>query len=166
MLSNYEIDLAVVEGRVNDPAINALLLDTDYLVCVVSNHHHLAKQSMVTINDIKKERMILRLPNSGTRNLLVSHLESMHMDLADFNVVLEVDNIATIKDLIRKDMGISVLARSACMDELRKGKLTALPIENLSMIRETNLLYQKDFEHTEILKELTKLYSVTARLYQ
>ena len=52
------------------------------------------------------------------------------------------------------------------MDELRKGKLTALPIENLSMIRETNLLYHKDFEHLEILKELTKLYSITARLYQ
>ena len=166
MLSNYEIDLAVVEGRINDPSINALLLDTDYLVCVMSNNHPLARQSMVTLNEIRRERMILRLPNSGTRNLLESHLESLQMDLADFNVVLEVDNIATIKDLIRKDMGISVLARSACMDELRKGKLTALPIENLSMIRETNLLYHRDFEHTEILKELTKLYSLTARLYQ
>ena len=47
---------------------------------------------------------------------------------------MEVDNIATIKDLIRKDLGVSILARSACMDELRKGKLTALPIENLSMV--------------------------------
>ena len=166
MLSNYEIDLAVVEGRVNDPSISSLLLDTDYLVCVMSNNHPLARQSMVTINDIKRERMILRPPNSGTRSVLSSHLESINMDLSDFNVVLEVDNIATIKDLIRKDMGISVLARSACMDELRKGKLTALPIENLSMIRETNLLYHKDFEHTEILQELTKIYRVIARLYQ
>ena len=166
MLSNYEIDLAVVEGRVKDPSINALLLDTDYLVCVMSNHHPLARQSMVTLGEIRRERLILRLPNSGTRNLLESHLESLQMDLADFNVVLEVDNIATIKDLVRKDMGLSILARSACMDELRKGKLTALPIENLSMIRETNLLYHRDFEHTEILRELMKLYSQTSRLYQ
>lgn len=33
------------------------------------------------------------------------------------------------------------------MDELRKGKLTALPIENLSMTRETNLVYHRDFAH-------------------
>lgn len=165
MLANYEIDLAIVEGRVNDPHINSVMLDTDYLVCVISNNNPLAKRSMVTLEDLKKERMILRLPDSGTRNLFVSNLESVGMDIADFNVVLEVDNIATIKDLIRKDMGVSILARSACMDELRKGKLTALPIENLSMARETNLLYHKDFEYTEILRALTKLYGEMARLY-
>lgn len=166
MLSNYEIDLAVVEGRVSDPSINAVMLDTDYLVCVASNNSPLAKQSMVTLSDLRRERMILRLPDSSTRNLFVSNLESVGLDIGDFNVVLEVDNIATIKDLIRKDMGVSILARSACMDELRKGKLTALPIENLSMVRETNLLYHRDFEHTDILRALTRLYGEMARLYQ
>lgn len=153
-------------GRVSDPSINAVMLDTDYLVCVASNNSPLAKQSMVTLSDLRRERMILRLPDSSTRNLFVSNLESVGLDIGDFNVVLEVDNIATIKDLIRKDMGVSILARSACMDELRKGKLTALPIENLSMVRETNLLYHRDFEHTDILRALTKLYGEIARLYQ
>ena len=59
MLSNYEIDLAVVEGRVSDPSINAVMLDTDYLVCVASNNSPLAKQSMVTLSDLRRERMIL-----------------------------------------------------------------------------------------------------------
>ena len=153
-------------GRVSDPSINAVMLDTDYLVCVASDNSPLAKQSMVTLSDLRRERMILRLPDSSTRNLFVSNLESVGLDIGDFNVVLEVDNIATIKDLIRKDMGVSILARSACMDELRKGKLTALPIENLSMVRETNLLYHRDFEHTDILRALTKLYGEMARLYQ
>lgn len=161
-----ESGLAVVEGRVSDPSINAVMLDTDYLVCVASNNSPLAKQSMVTLSDLRRERMILRLPDSSPRNLFVSNLESVGLDIGDFNVVLEVDNIATIKDLIRKDMGVSILARSACMDELRKGKLTALPIENLSMVRETNLLYHRDFEHTDILRALTKLYGEMARLYQ
>ncbi|MEI3579653.1 MAG: LysR substrate-binding domain-containing protein, partial [Acutalibacteraceae bacterium] len=65
---------------------------------------------------------------------------------------------ATIKDLIRKNLGISILARSACMDELRKGKLTALPIENLSMTRETNLVYHRDFAHKETLQDILSLY--------
>lgn len=66
--------------------------------------------------------------------------------------MLEVDNIATIKDLIRKDLGVSVLPKSACMDELRKEKITALPIENLSMVRETRVVYHKNFAHTVILR--------------
>ena len=40
--------------------------------------------------------------------------------ISAFDVILEVDNIATIKDLIRRDFGISILARSTCYDELRK----------------------------------------------
>lgn len=166
MLSNYELDLAIVEGRLQEPGINALLLDTDYLVCAMSNNNPLAKHSMVTIGDLKKEKMILRPSSSATRNLFVSHLESINMSIADFNVVLEVDNIATIKDLIRKDLGISILARSACMDEWRKGKLTVLPIENLSMIRETNILYHQDFLHPDVLQEITRIYRETAGFYQ
>lgn len=165
MLSDYRIDLAVVEGRPRDPGISALLLDTDYLVCVVSNNHPLAKKSMVTLSDIRRENLILRLPDSGTRNLFVSHIEQMNMTLEDFQVILEVDNIATIKDLVRKDMGISILAKSACIDELKKGKITVLPIENLSMIREINILYHNDFSHREMLEELMQLYRATARLY-
>ena len=120
LLDQYELDLAIVEGKPPEGEMNGLLLDTDYLVCVVCNESPLAKKSMVTLSDIRKEKMILRLPGSGTQNLFVSHLESIGMSIDEFNVTLEVDNIATIKDLIRRNYGVSILPRSACMDELRK----------------------------------------------
>jgi DNA-binding transcriptional LysR family regulator len=165
MLQNYEIDIAVVEGKIQDPGINSLLLDTDSLVLVVSNNNPLAKKSMVTINELKKQPLILRRPSSGTRNLFTAHLESNNMSLNDFNVILEVDNIATIKDLIRRDIGVSILARSACLDELKKGKITVLPIENLSMIREINILYHRDFKHVDILESIIKEYNTVVKFY-
>ena len=45
------------------------------------------------------------------------------------------------------------------MDEVRKRKMTVLPIENLSMIRESNIIYLKDFGRTDILQDITKLYN-------
>ncbi len=165
MLRTYEIDLAVVEGKIIDPSFSSILLDTDCLMLVVSPNSPLAKKSMVTLHELKKEKMILRLPNSGTRNLFVSHLESNNVSIDEFNVILEVDNIATIKDLIRRDFGVSILARSACMDEVRKGKLCVLPVENLSMVREINMVYQKDFAHVDILQDIAKLYFEMARMY-
>ena len=113
----------------------------------VSNEHPLASRPSVTIDELRRERLILRLPSSGTRTLFDANLESRGMSPDDFNVILEVDNIATIKDLVRRNYGVSVLARSACMDELRKGKIRMLPIEDLTMVRQINLLYHHTFEH-------------------
>lgn len=157
-LKTYDLDLAIVEGKIVDNNFNSIMLDTDSLILAVSNHNPLSKQSIVTLDELKKQRLILRLPDSATRNLFISHLESNNVSLDEFNVTLEVDNVATIKDLVRRNFGVSILAKSAFATELRKGKLTGLPIENLSMTREINMIYHKDFEHTDILQELTKIY--------
>ena len=162
MLENYELDLAIVEGKPARGDLYSLMLDTDYLVCVMSNDNPLAHSQLVTLGELRKQKMILRRPSSATRILFESRLESIGETLNDFDVMLEVDSIAAIKDLVRKDLGISILARSACMDELRKGKLTALPIENLSMIRETNIVYHRDFGHDEVLRSLVRIYNQTA----
>ena len=45
------------------------------------------------------------------------------------------------------------------MDELRKGKITALPIENLSMARETNIVYNKDFASLDLIRDFVNLYN-------
>ncbi len=165
MLENYELDLAIVEGKPTTQNLNCLMLDTDYLVCVLSNNNPLSKHSMVTLNELKNEQMILRLPTSATRMLFEATLVSTGESIDNFNVALEVDNIATIKDLIRKDLGISILPKSACMDELNKGKLAALPIENLSMLREMNIVYNKDFAKVDILRDIISLYHATAKIY-
>lgn len=158
LLKNYELDFMIAEGRVNDPGLNHLMLDTDCLVLVVAPGHRLAKQSIVTVDQLKKEKLILRSSSSNTRNLFMASLESQNISIDDFNVILEIDNIATIKDLIRRGFGVSVLAKSACMDELKKKKIVALPIENFSMMREINIVYTGDFEHQEILQAIIKTY--------
>ena len=158
MLENYEIDFAIVEGRRQSNDLNYLMLDTDYLVCILSNNNPLAKHSMVSLADLKKEHVILRLPTSETRRLFEATLTSINDSIDNFDIAIEVDNIATIKDLIRKDLGVSVLPKSACMDELRKGKITALPIENLSMIRETTIVYNKDFARLDLIHDFVDFY--------
>lgn len=163
MLENYELDLAIVDGKPSGKGLRSLMLDTDYLVCVLANENPLAKKEMVSLKELKKEKMILRLPSSATRIQFESQLERIDENISDFDVILEVDNIATIKDLIRKNLGVSILAKSACMDEVSKNKITVLPIENLSMIRETNIVYHKDFDNNDILEKIMKIYRDTKR---
>ena len=166
MLKSYEIDIAIVEDRIKDPDLKFLPVDTDYLVLAVSKEHPFAKRGMITLRELKNERLILRLPNSGTRNLFVAHLESNQMSIADFNVILELDNVATIKDLVRRNFGVSILPRSACLDEVKKKTMVLLPIENLSMMREINIAYQSDFSQKDILRGIIDAYNETLKAYR
>lgn len=161
MLENYELDMAIVEGKRMSENLNYFMLDTDYLVCVLNNDNPLCRHSMVTVNELKKENMILRLPASATRHLFEATLTSINESIDNFNVTLEVDNVSTIKELVRKNLGISILPRSVCISDVKKGKLSILPIENLSMMREVNVAYNKDFTRVEMLRELVQLYQNT-----
>ena len=158
MLKNYELDFAFIEKETPSAALLHTPVDTDSLVLAVSPEHPLAGRKRVSIQELEKERMILRLPHSNTRNLFVSSLESLNLSIKDFNVVIEIDSIATIKDLIRRNFGVSVLARSACLDEYSKGKLDLLPIENLSMERTTYIVSRRDFEHRDLIEGIVAAY--------
>ena len=46
---------------------------------------------------------------------------------------------------------------------LRKKKLVALPIENLTMARETRIVYNKDFTSHDILQTILRVYQETLR---
>lgn len=166
MLENYEIDLAIAEGNYFEPAFNSVVLDTDFLVCIVSTDNPLAENTIITLEQLKKEQLILRLPASATRILFDSTLRSINDSPENYNIAIEVDNIATIKDLVRKDLGVSVLPKSSCIKELRSGKLAALPIENLSMVRETRIVYGKDFLNKDILQKITKVYQETMKEFR
>jgi len=151
MLENFEIDMAIIEGKPTNPSFNFVVINTDSLMCIVSAQNRLAKKSSITLAELKKEHLILRLPTSSTREKFAAALDGIGESIDSFDVTIEVDSIATIRDLVKKDFGVSVLSRYSCTNELAKGSLVALPIENLSMIRETTIVYHKTFTHTEIV---------------
>ena len=165
-LENYELDLAIVEGTGSPQSFSSLVLNTDFLVCVMSSENHLSGNAMITLSELRNEPMILRLPSSATRIQFDSELRNLGDAPENYNIILEVDNIATIKDLVKKNLGISVLPQSACQKEIRKGNLIVLPIENLSMARETRIVYNKDFSRMDILQTITAAYRETVRRYQ
>lgn len=157
-LSTYEIDMAVVEGKVTEKKYSSVLLDTDSLVAVMSANNPLAKNKIVNVNDLKREKMILRSKQSGTRSLFVSQLGNMNISIDEFNVILEIDNIATIKDLVQKGAGVSVLPKSVCFSEMKNHSLAILPIENMTMIREMNIVFMDDFVSRSTLDEILSIY--------
>ena len=158
-LELFEVDIAVTEGAPSEgSSCQSVLLDTDYLCLIVSPEHRFAGRGSVQLQELKSEKMILRPEGTGTRQLFENGLERHMESIRNFNVIMEMDNVAMIKDLVALGLGVSVVARSASIQDARKGKLSIVPIENVSLIREVRMVYHKDFAHLEILEDLKRIY--------
>lgn len=159
MLSLYQLDLIIVEGAIQSESYVNVLLDTDFLCLVVSPQHPFATRTAVTLQELKRERFILRTQSAGTRTLFEEALLRQGENIRDFNIVIETDNITTIKELVSAGLGVTVMAHSACRQEERAGKLSLVPVENMNMPREINIVHRKDFEHAEILRDILAIYA-------
>ena len=157
-LSNYQIDLAIIEGKITNKKYSSIVLGTDSLVVVISPDHPLATKKVVSINDLKKENLILRNLESGTSTLFINELNRLDEDINNFHLSLEMDNVASIKTLVRKNLGISILPKSVCSREIKEKKLVGLPIENMDLIRETNIVFIEDNIERNVLEDIVSIY--------
>lgn len=159
MLKNYAVDIAVVEGEFPENDFSSVILDTDYLVAAVSNSNPLSEKEMITVDELKKEKLILRSADSGTRVLFEANLNKAGYSIKDFNVMMEAESVATIKKLVESNCGVSVLSHKACKTDAEKGKFRVLPFCNMQMTRKINIFYRKDFGYDELLQKVQLLYS-------
>ncbi|MEA4822764.1 MAG: LysR family transcriptional regulator [Clostridiaceae bacterium] len=161
-LKLYKLDIAVVEGDVKVQDYVPILLDTDSLCVIVSPLHPLAGRSSVTFDDIRSEKFILRSKRSGTRTLFANYLDKYHESIKNLNVTIEIDDVSVIRELVSLNMGISIVARSACVEDVQRGRLAVIDIADADMSRDINMLCHKDFAHPEILEDFKEIYR---RLY-
>lgn len=161
-LQSYELDWAIVDGRVVAEGINSIQLGSDYLCLVVSPMHPFAKRRSVSLAELKNERFILRSPNAGTRALFEKYLLEHSEDIRNFNILIEIDNINTIKELVYSNLGITVMSHSACRDEEASGRLVTVPVVNFNVTRDINIIYHHSFEHIEMLGEIRRIYNSKA----
>jgi len=161
-LESYELDWAIVDGRVPAESCESILLGSDYLCLVVSPMHPFAKRKSVNLSELKNERFILRSPTAGTRALFEKYLTDHAEYIRNFNILIEIDNINTIKELVYSNLGITVMSHSACREEEASGRLVTVPVINFNVTREINIIYHHSFEHTEMLGEIRRIYNSRA----
>lgn len=158
-LELYELDLAVVDGPLPASGLNSVLLDTDYLCLAVSSQHRFAGRPGVSLEEVKKEKLILRPTGAGTRIQFDSYLLNHSDSIRNFDVMMELDNLATIKELVSLNLGVTIVSRSACREDEKAGRLVVVPFEDARMTREVNLVYHRDFSHPDVPDDLRRIYN-------
>ena len=159
-LENGEIHFALIEGYYPSKKYEQLLYYTDNFVCLCAKKHHFP-HDIHRIEDLLDERLLLREQGSGTRDLLDSYLKTYNLTYTDFHNYVEVENSASIISLLKQDCGIAFMYRVAAENEIKKGTLKELDIQNLPLHHDTTFIWNKNSvfakKYREICEEIKSL---------
>ncbi len=142
-LENGEIHFALIEGYYPSKKYEQLLYYTDNFVCLCAKDHKF-NHKIHRIEDLLDERLLLREQGSGTRDLLDSYLKTYNLTYTDFHNYVEVENSASIISLLKQDCGIAFMYRVAAEEEIKKGNLKELNIQNLPLHHDTTFIWNKN----------------------
>lgn len=159
MLKYYTIDLIVSDDEVDGCGVKKINLDSDNIVYITSPTSDTAHFDTITLEEIKKQKLIVRLPNSSTRILFDAILRVHNMTLNDFDIMLELNSVSAIKNLVKNNVSGAILTKNACLNEIENDELKAIPIEGISPAHNTDILYLDDFAHPEIIEQIKTLYT-------
>jgi len=127
LLLAREIEVALVEGHVDDPQLRATLWRRDTMVVVCGAAHSLAGAAgPISAARLNAEMFITREAGSGTR-------EAAEAVCAALGVVpagsIEVSSTEAIKQMVAAGFGVAVVSGVAAADQIALGTLCRLEVE-------------------------------------
>ena len=122
--------------------------------------HPLATQS-VTLEQLFKERLIIREAGSGSRDIFERTLQEYNHTITAFNGLVEIGNLNVIKELVTSQLGITFIYETAVKNELIKGDLVPINVKDFNLLRafyficpKNSLFEENCFKYFTFFKEV------------
>lgn len=158
LIEQGEIDLALVEGSFDHKAFESEVFSRERYVAVAASGER--PDSVV---ELLGQRLILREPGSGTREILERHLATRDLAVTDFAGVIELSSIPAIKACVAAGTGVSFLYRAAVERELADGTLVDVTPRDLEIEHDFALIWQRGSRYAERHRALLREWRGTAR---
>ncbi|AYV66117.1 LysR family transcriptional regulator [Niallia circulans] len=130
-----EIDIAFVEGAVNNDELIREKFAEDELILVTSLTHAWGKKEQINIQELPEEKMIWREANSGTRLIVEAALSELGV-LEEIKSTMELGSYQSIKNAVEANLGVSILPKLTVTKEISNGSLHEVKIKNLLISRD------------------------------
>lgn len=150
------LDIAIATLPVFDfPDLEIVPWLREEMVLVASpKNRRLANRRFIKPQELSGLKMILIQQGAATRVVVDSFLARMGIEP---NIIMESDSVATIKPLVRIDLGVSILPLAAVVGEARRGELIYLRLSGDKLTREIALAFHKSNYHPRPLLEFIEL---------
>jgi DNA-binding transcriptional LysR family regulator len=120
---NSEVDLGIISYPVSSPELSIIPLRSEPMVLVCHPQHHLASRSAVTAEHLRDEDFVAFDRDLLIRKEIDRYLRQRSVSI---RVVMEFDNIETIKQAVEIGAGVSILPEPTVRMEIQAGTLAAV----------------------------------------
>jgi LysR family nitrogen assimilation transcriptional regulator len=124
-LHKGEVDLAIIYGASRRPGIDLAPLVEEQLYLVGPRDARLDSGTPVSLGQVARRKLILPSAQHGLRTLIEDAARKSDLRL---DVPIEVDALQTLKDLVIREIGYTILPLASVRGEIEAGRLTAAPI--------------------------------------
>ena len=135
------VDLGLVAYPTKDAKLETIPLRKDPLVLICHPQHALSRHKSVRLKTIAGHKFIGFEPDIPTRKALDKILREHNIQV---EVVMEFDNIETVKRAVEIDAGVAIVPLSTITQEVSKQTLAALDIEDDDLFRPLAAIYKKN----------------------
>lgn len=154
-VSNFEIDLGLVEGELQEPELTVTRWREDELVVFCAPSHPFAAKRELSDADLLEAGWIVRERGSGTRQAFE---RAMHGILPDLKVVLELQHPEAIIGAVEAGLGVGCISRIALEDAFRHGALVPCRVPERDFRRWFYLvLHQQKYQSAALLSFLAQI---------
>ncbi len=156
-LDEGRIDFALVEGFFQKSGYDhQKYSDEEYIA--VAGPEYIVREKGLRIENLFQERLLLREPGSGTREVLERCLDAQNLSVRDFDRIMEVGSLQTIKELTKAGCGITFLYETAVKKELREGSLKRIQLEDFQVSHEFNFIWRKGSIYADRYKAIFRRF--------
>jgi DNA-binding transcriptional LysR family regulator len=133
-------DFGLTQLPVTEKRLQVVDVHRDEILLVAPAGHPLAACKTIAAQDLRDQDLLL--PKQGkTRVRLNEWLEPVEDEV---RISMELDSTEMMKHFAMAGMGVTFLAASNCREEVRLGKLCAIPLAPEPLMRRLGLVYRKD----------------------
>lgn len=150
LILENKIDFGYIEGKVKIDEINMEKIWKDEIVFICSNSHKLKNKELISGEDLKDEKIIMREKGSGTREYVEAFLNEK---MIEYNIFLELGNTEAIKRSVEANLGIGCISKLAVIDSVKRGELNLLKLDKGEISRDLVFLIHKDKYITNAMNE-------------
>ncbi len=153
LLAN-EIDIALLEGIICNDQLIKIPFSSYKLVAICSSGHKFASQKSITIHELIKERLLLREEGSAIRDTFDSALLLHNISVSP--EWTSVNSQALIQG-VKQNLGISVLPEILVKDELSKGEISEVCVNDFELSNVNHIVFHKEKFQSKTFKTLIEI---------
>ena len=142
-----ELDFAIVEGEFPKDEYEYILYSQEEYVAA-GNKKVAERFRGASIKDLFTERIILREPGSGTREILENELKRRGLQVSDFANLTEIGNIGVIQKMLQAGLGVTFFYQETIKgkEELQVIQLNDFKLRHdIMFIYRKNSIFEKDY---------------------